>query len=88
VAASSGEQRGLSPLLTGQTRRLRFRERPGSQPAPACAGAKAESAARERLRPVEPAPGNAGEGTSLHPPSPNQVHPNRKAEDDRESNRI
>ena len=32
-------------------------------------GAKAESPARERRRPVEPAPGNAGEG-NFHQPSP------------------
>jgi phosphomethylpyrimidine synthase len=40
----------------------------GSQPVSAYVDAKAESVARERNRPVEPAPGNAGEGIS--PPQP------------------
>ena len=34
----------------------------GSQPVVSQRGAKAESVARERGRPVEPDPGNAGEG--------------------------
>ena len=37
----------------------------GEPTSSACAEAKAESVARERGRPIEPAPGNAGEGISL-----------------------
>jgi hypothetical protein len=37
----------------------------GADQPPVESGAKAESAARERNRPVEPAPGNAGEGMLL-----------------------
>jgi len=40
----------------------------GSQPVVSQRGAKAESVARERGRPVEPDPGNAGEGKLLHHP--------------------
>jgi len=41
----------------------------GSQPVVlSLRDAKAESAVRERGRPVEPDPGNAGEGKQLHSP--------------------
>ena len=51
----------LTPLPCGSN--VRTLEKRGAIPS-LCCGTKAESAARERGRPIEPAPGNAGEGNS------------------------
>ena len=53
-----------SRFLTASIRRHSFQTIAGSQPVPAV-GTKAESFARERKRPIEPAPGNAGEGSDF-----------------------
>ena len=50
----------LTPLPCGSN--VRTLEKRGANLSLGC-GTKAESAARERGRPLEPAPGNAGEGT-------------------------
>ena len=59
--------RASSLRLTHVPGKFKVCQLPGSLPVPACAGTKAESAARERGRPVEPAPGNAGEGILSSP---------------------
>jgi len=51
--------------LTASWRAPNVRLSQGSHPALEISGAKAESVARERGRPVEPDPGNAGEGMQL-----------------------
>jgi hypothetical protein len=61
IRISDFARQRLTPLPCGSN--VRTLEKRGANLSLGC-GTKAESAARERGRPIEPAPGNAGEGNS------------------------